>query len=248
MRFISIDDISYLEYETLGGLNLWIYCNNNPIMYVDYDGNSPEWWQWLLSGVFAITGIVLSATGVGVFLGGILLGAGAGSIINGYVNEANGGSFTAGYWGGIISGALCGIGAGIGGCFFAAASNAVNYACIGYLLVGATTSFAGGFAGNLFGTMMTSRLDGTFSNINWGKTVGLSVAIGVFNVFAGLASGVGSTVAENGKRAAPSLMYISNIGKYTNDNIMTASRLLAGGIATLTEGIFDIIGFILGIL
>ena len=38
MRFISIDDISYLEYDVLGGLNLWTYCNNNPIMYVDPDG------------------------------------------------------------------------------------------------------------------------------------------------------------------------------------------------------------------
>ena len=39
MRFISLDDISYLEYDVLGGLNLWTYCNNNPIMYVDPDGN-----------------------------------------------------------------------------------------------------------------------------------------------------------------------------------------------------------------
>ena len=27
-----------MDFDTLGGLNLWIYCNNNPIMYVDPDG------------------------------------------------------------------------------------------------------------------------------------------------------------------------------------------------------------------
>ena len=37
-RFISIDSIEYMDFDTLGGLNLWIYCNNNPIMYVDPDG------------------------------------------------------------------------------------------------------------------------------------------------------------------------------------------------------------------
>ncbi len=37
MRFISIDDILYLKYDVLGGLNLWTYCNNNPVMYSDGD-------------------------------------------------------------------------------------------------------------------------------------------------------------------------------------------------------------------
>ena len=27
-----------MDFDTLGGLNLWTYCNNNPIMYVDLDG------------------------------------------------------------------------------------------------------------------------------------------------------------------------------------------------------------------
>lgn len=32
-RFISPDDISYLDPETIGGLNLYAYCWNNPVMY-----------------------------------------------------------------------------------------------------------------------------------------------------------------------------------------------------------------------
>lgn len=75
---------------------------------------------------------------------------------NGYVTEANGGDFTAGYIGGAISGALCGVSAGLGGMAFAAASEVANLACIGYMALGGTASFAGGFAGNLAGTVYTS--------------------------------------------------------------------------------------------
>ena len=41
---------------------------------------------------------------------------------------------------------------------------------------------------------------------------------------------------------------MANIGKYTNANVMIASRLVAGGIASVTEGIFDIISYLIGIL
>ena len=42
-RFMTIDDISYLDPETTNGLNLYAYCGNNPIANVDYSGN--EWWN-----------------------------------------------------------------------------------------------------------------------------------------------------------------------------------------------------------
>ena len=48
-----------MDFDTLGGLNLWTYCNNNPIMYVDPDGESPAWWQWLLSGIELVVGTAL---------------------------------------------------------------------------------------------------------------------------------------------------------------------------------------------
>ncbi len=35
-RFISPDSIEYLDPESINGLNLYCYCYNNPIMYVDY--------------------------------------------------------------------------------------------------------------------------------------------------------------------------------------------------------------------
>ena len=39
--------------------NLFAYCGNNPVMYVDFNGHSPEWWQWVVSGVELIAGVVL---------------------------------------------------------------------------------------------------------------------------------------------------------------------------------------------
>ncbi len=40
-RFISLDDIEYLDPESVNGLNLCSYCVNNPVMYVDSSGNFP---------------------------------------------------------------------------------------------------------------------------------------------------------------------------------------------------------------
>ena len=57
-RFISIDSIEYMDFDTLGGLNLWTYCNNNPIMYVDPDG------------YFCILTAMLIGTVVGLIAGG----------------------------------------------------------------------------------------------------------------------------------------------------------------------------------
>ena len=38
-RFINMDSVEYADPTYLHGLNLYAYCNNNPIMYVDPNGN-----------------------------------------------------------------------------------------------------------------------------------------------------------------------------------------------------------------
>ena len=38
-RFITIDDISYLDPGSINGLNLYAYCGNNPVMNVDPSGH-----------------------------------------------------------------------------------------------------------------------------------------------------------------------------------------------------------------
>ena len=50
-RFINADDIDYIEPETLMGCNLYAYCGNNPVMYVDPNGK----FSWL--AFFAVVGI-----------------------------------------------------------------------------------------------------------------------------------------------------------------------------------------------
>ena len=39
-RFITIDDHTYLNPDTVNGVNLYAYCLNNPLMFVDYTGCS----------------------------------------------------------------------------------------------------------------------------------------------------------------------------------------------------------------
>ncbi len=39
-RFISPDSIAFIQPKKLGGLNLYAYCNNNPVLYADPSGNS----------------------------------------------------------------------------------------------------------------------------------------------------------------------------------------------------------------
>lgn len=204
-------------------------------MYSDPDGHLPKWAAWLISGAAIVGGVILCATGVGGIAGGVLIGAGAGSLINGYVNEANGGDFTAGYVGGAISGALCGVGAGFGGLAIVAASKVAGAACLGYLALGAASSFAGGFAGNLLGTVYTSWHDSGFKgvNLNWGETFGMSALMGTLNIFAGIGSAM-STVAGNMGKAASDLIF-----RWT-------FRALAGGIAGGTEALYDLTSYLIG--
>ena len=61
-RFMTIDDISYLDPESINGLNLYAYCLNNPSKYCDYFGLS----------VVAIIAILAAATIIGGVVGGVI--------------------------------------------------------------------------------------------------------------------------------------------------------------------------------
>ena len=69
-RWISPDSIEYLDPSSINGLNLYCYCMNNPIMYVDPSGHewyNPLTWDWgeIAKGVgLVITGVVAIAVGV----------------------------------------------------------------------------------------------------------------------------------------------------------------------------------------
>ena len=64
-RFITIDDITYLDPETINGLNLYAYCGNNPIMRTDENGNA--WWHWLIGGLIIAAAAVLTVLTAGGF-------------------------------------------------------------------------------------------------------------------------------------------------------------------------------------
>ena len=68
-RFISPDDTAYLDPETPNGLNLYVYCNNDPVNYCDPSGNAPKWWQSILIGAGVIAAAALIAAAL-VYTGG----------------------------------------------------------------------------------------------------------------------------------------------------------------------------------
>ena len=76
-RFISMDDVDYIDPETIGGLNLFAYCNNNPVMNFDPTGHST-----ILTGLIvgAIMGGVTANNRDKSVFNGIVLGAGIGSL------------------------------------------------------------------------------------------------------------------------------------------------------------------------
>ena len=78
-RFITIDDISYIDPESINGLNLYAYCGNNPVMGYDPNGTW-DWgrfWTGLLIGLATITAVALTVAtfGTGSIVGGIIIGA-----------------------------------------------------------------------------------------------------------------------------------------------------------------------------
>ena len=71
-RFLNADvpSICFDDGLTLPeGCNLYSYCHNNPISYVDPSGHSPKWWQAILIGIGIVVGAALVATAI-TFTGG----------------------------------------------------------------------------------------------------------------------------------------------------------------------------------
>ncbi len=57
-RFISPDDTAYIDPESVNGLNLYCYCNNDPINFVDPSGH-------LAIGAILLTALVVGAASAG---------------------------------------------------------------------------------------------------------------------------------------------------------------------------------------
>ncbi|MDD3191582.1 MAG: RHS repeat-associated core domain-containing protein, partial [Bacilli bacterium] len=60
-RWLNADDVSYLDPSSVNGLNLYAYCNNNPVMYYDPDGHLALFTLFLISSI-----VIGAAVGGGI--------------------------------------------------------------------------------------------------------------------------------------------------------------------------------------
>ena len=192
-RFVNADSYSSTG-QGLIGHNMFAYCNNNPIMLLDVNGFEPEWWQWLISGTMVAAGVVLVATGVAGPVGGVLICAGANSMIGSYVSEASGGTTTAGWIGGGVTGALCGLGAGLSGSLLIDATTTSGATCLGYLGASEAVAFSSGFAGSLLGQLTTAQIDR--QEVNFEEVCLSSALTGTVNCISGVGAGIGTATSQ----------------------------------------------------
>ena len=98
-RFINMDSVEYADPTYLHGLNLYAYCNNNPIMYVDPNGHA--FLTFLIAGlvVGAVAGfgatvyadykddgaVFNGSVSAGAYVGNTLVGGAIGGIIGGTI-------------------------------------------------------------------------------------------------------------------------------------------------------------------
>ena len=153
-RFISTDSIEYINPDILNGLNLYAYCNNNPVMNVDPFGN------------FFISLIV-----------GLAIGALFGAITSGISSAAKGNTGLA-LVGDIFGGALIGGALGLASTFgglVGAGVIGIKGALIG---LGLTTlfSFAAGTTSNIVHSLSRDeKIDWKGALIDGGITAAQSI-------------------------------------------------------------------------
>lgn len=197
------------------------YRHMTPVMYIDRDGTSPQWWQWLISGAMIVGGVAMMLTGVGGIFGGALLTAGVNSLISGYLSETSGDTYLSGWVSGGVGGFIMGLTAGIGGNLFVAASNAKNLAVFGYLGLGTLTSFVGGFVAGGAGSWISNKIENR--SLNYEDAIYSGIHSGLLNIIAGFGAGYSSVVFNAG----------NTIGY----------RILGTGISLSVEGIVDLIAY-----
>ncbi len=146
-RFLSPDSVEYLDPETIGGLNLYAYCNNNPVMFSDPEGHMPKLWQWIVAGVAIAGAITISVLTLGTatpVVAGMLIGGavsagfeiGSQIIFDGGIHD--GGAILSSALGGMVSGAIGAI--NIGGWLGAFVIGGVG-SSIGGVVSGSVTDF-----------------------------------------------------------------------------------------------------------
>lgn len=150
-RFINIDDISYLEPESINGMNLYAYCGNNPVMRVDPDGNA--WWHWLLAigaVIVVAAATVLTCGAAGIAIGGAGL---AGAVIHGAAVGA------------LIGAGIGAVGGAVAGGIYSAVTGADFWTSVG---IGAAAGFG-------IGAIVGAIVGGTVGGIKCNPTVKVDI-------------------------------------------------------------------------
>ena len=92
-RFITADHPAYLGANgDLVSYNLYAYCSNNPVMFVDPTGHMPEWMKWTVIGTAAVGLVVATVLTFGVAgTGAAVVGAAVltGGVVSGGINAAD---------------------------------------------------------------------------------------------------------------------------------------------------------------
>jgi len=194
MRWLTIDDSSYLTSEVPAGYNLYVYCNDNPIMFEDNNGN------------LVITGLmILTAALIGVVAGAII-----GGIAGGITAAANGQNIWYGIGIGILGGAIMGAGAGVGALFLGpiiagegimiATAVGANSISVGLAVgIGLGISSATGIIGGGLSDMLNQLNNGVNGDsLDWGSIIGEALISGFFNMISAALAGCGGLHLGNG--------------------------------------------------
>jgi len=80
-RFVNADDIGVLTQakDILNGLNLYSYCNNNPVNFTDENGNA--WWDWIWKIALAVVVVAVITIATAVTAGAFAAALGASAAI-----------------------------------------------------------------------------------------------------------------------------------------------------------------------
>ena len=225
-RFISADAIDYLAPETINGIDLYAYCNNNPVMNTDPSGRA--WWQIFVSvliiGVAAVVAVATAGTAVGIIAAGAAIGGAVGGIAGGATGaiEAakNGGDIFEGFANGMLSGTITGTISG------AAAASPIGV----WGQVGLNVAISGGEY------LVNSAINNNFNPVDFV----ISMAAGGFGGWVGnnglLRFGInglktaGNSLVKNLLVKELTIKNIAVLGKYLSPIIKSTFATVAGGI------------------
>ena len=185
-RFISPDGTNYLDPKSVNGLNLYCYCGNDPINFVDPSGH------------FVITlSAVLWAAAIGFGVGAV-----SGAVYGGITAAANGQDVWAGIGIGALTGGIMGAGAGVASLFIApilagggVAIGATSISAGASLAIGTGISFGTGAIGGAVSDIWTQHVNnGAITDID--SIINSAFQWGFINTFGAFIGSVGGPLTN----------------------------------------------------